>query len=59
MDIAGKTIWQQAAGDTDRNYSESAEKGSGLEISVFLVATLHFESGGRESHDSRPDPKSS
>lgn len=22
MDIVGKTIWQQAAGDTDRNYSE-------------------------------------
>jgi hypothetical protein len=22
MDIAGKTIWQQAAGDTDRNYSK-------------------------------------
>jgi|PlaIllAssembly_1097288.scaffolds.fasta_scaffold557896_2 hypothetical protein len=22
MDIAGKTIWQQAAGDTDRNYSD-------------------------------------
>lgn len=22
MDIAGKTIWQQAAGDSDRNYSE-------------------------------------
>jgi hypothetical protein len=22
MDIAGKTIWQQAAGDTDRNYTE-------------------------------------
>lgn len=22
MDIAGKTIWQQASGDTDRDYSE-------------------------------------
>lgn len=22
MDISGKTIWQQAAGDTDRNYSD-------------------------------------